>query len=138
MPASPFYQRIRAQVLQLTQAVPKGRLCTYQSMGRHLDVMPRHVAYILSRLNDHEKVLVPWHRVVTADGRLGARNQHPDGRTQADLLLSEGITVCEGRIPSPFLEVFIEAEHLPSGLPKQTRPDDAPRSTPKRSQPRQR
>jgi hypothetical protein len=44
----------REHVLQLTASVPAGRLCIDQSMGAYLDVMPRHVAYILSRLEDDE------------------------------------------------------------------------------------
>ncbi|MGB5135915.1 MAG: MGMT family protein [Prochlorococcaceae cyanobacterium] len=137
MPTSPFFARIRKHVLQLTAAVPAGRICTFQSMGEHLDVMPRHVAYILSQLEDHEKFVYPWHRVVSRDASLGSPKQNPDGKTQTELLQAEGIQVSGNRVESNFEHVFISAEQLPSGLPPQTRPSDASlpkshRSTPLR------
>jgi methylated-DNA-protein-cysteine methyltransferase-like protein len=126
VPRSPFFLRIRAQVLQLTKAVPKGRVCTYASMGAHLDVMPRHVAYVLSQLEDDEKLRYLWHRVVAGDGSLGVPKTAPDGTTQAELLRAEGIRVTDNAIASGFDRSFIDAADLPSGLPKQVRPADAP------------
>ena len=64
MATSPFFIRIREHLLQLTASLPEGRVCSFQSIGEHLDVMPRHVAYILSTLEDAEKLVYPWHRVV--------------------------------------------------------------------------
>jgi methylated-DNA-protein-cysteine methyltransferase-like protein len=124
--ASPFFTRIREHVLQLTAAVPEGKICTFQSMGEHLDVMPRHVAYILSQLEDNEKFFYPWHRVVSGDGSLGSPKKNPDGTSQAELLRAEGLLVSGNRVASSFSLVFVSAEQLPSSLPKQTRPPDAP------------
>lgn len=126
MAGSPFFARIREQVLQLTAAIPEGRVCTYQSIGAYLDVMPRHVAYILSQLPDHEKLVYPWHRVVSGDARLGVPKRHPDGRLQADLLRDEGLLLSGNRIAAGFERVFVAAADLPSGLPPQQRPADAP------------
>lgn len=126
MPNSPFFARIRSQVLQLTDAIPIGRVCTYQSIGAHLDVEPRHVAYILARLEHHEKRVHPWHRVVGVGGALGTPKRHPDGRSQADLLADEGLHVRADRIEHGFERAFVAAERLPSGLPRQVRPPDAP------------
>lgn len=95
-------------------------------MGAHLDVMPRHVAYILSQLEDEEKLLYPWHRVVAGDGSLGVPKTGPDGTTQADLLRAEGVQVSHNAIAPGFEARFIEAADLRSGLPKQVRPADAP------------
>lgn len=126
MPASPFFARIREHVLQLTAAVPEGKVCTYQSMGEFLDVMPRHVAYILSQLGEAEKFVYPWHRVVGGDGSLGSPKKNPDGTTQAELLRQEGILVSGNKIESTFERVFVAAEALGSGLPRQQRPAEAP------------
>lgn len=126
MAKSPFFARIRAQVLQLTASVPSGKVCTHQSMGEYLDVMPRHVAYILSQLEDHEKVVYPWHRVVSSDASLGTPKQNPDGASQADLLRAEGLLVSGNQVVSTFAHVFVAAEHLRSGLERQKRPDNAP------------
>lgn len=130
---SAFFARIKMQVLQLTSAVPAGKVCTYQSMGKHLDVMPRHVAYILSQLEPHEKLEYPWHRVVSADMSLGAPKQNPDGTTQADLLRNEGLLISGNKVISSVERVLIDAANLPSGLAKQKRPKDAPAAKPRRT-----
>lgn len=126
MPNSPFFARIRAQVLQLTESIPEGKICTYQSMGEYLDVMPRHVAYILSQLEDHEKYVYPWHRVVSSDASLGTPKKNPDGMSQAELLRDEGLLVSANKLSSSFEQVFVAAERLSSGLPRQKRPENAP------------
>lgn len=136
MPKSPSFARIREQVLQLTSAIPFGRLCTYQSMGEYLDVVPRHVAYILSQLEDNEKMVYPWHRIVGVDQSLGTLKRNPDGKTQADLLGEEEVLVSKNRVESAFDRIFIAAEQLPSGLSRQARPPDAPVSKQSRSRPR--
>jgi methylated-DNA-protein-cysteine methyltransferase-like protein len=139
MPTSPFYARIKAQVLQLTAAVPAGRVCTFQSMGEYLDVMPRQVAYLLSQLDAEEQQRVPWYRVVAADGTLGTPKQARDGTTQAELLRAEGVQVRGNRVEPDFAARCITAEQLPSGLAQQTRPADAPVPTSRRkSSPRPR
>lgn len=95
-------------------------------MGEYLDVMPRHVAYILGRLEDNEKFVYPWHRVVSADGSLGAPRKNPDGTPQAALLRAEGLLINGNRVEPGFQHAFMPAEQLPSGLPRQKRPADAP------------
>ena len=132
MAPSPFFARIKAHVLQLTAAVPEGKICTYQSMGEYLDVMPRHVAYILSQLEDHNKLVYPWYRVVSGNASLGKPKYNPDGTSQAELLRAEGLLVNGNKVVSAIEQVFVSAEDLPSGLPRQRRPDNAP--VPKSSQ----
>ncbi len=134
MASSPYFARIRKHVLQLIAAVPAGRLCTFQSIGEYLDVMPRHVAYILSQLEDTEKLAYPWFRVVGEDATLGAPKMSPDGKSQADLLSAEGIVVRANRIVSDFDRLRLSAEDLESGLARQKRPADAP--VPKARRPR--
>ncbi len=135
MAASLFFARIREHVLQLTAAVPEGKVCTFQSIGEYLDVMPRHVAHILSKLEDNEKFVYPWHRVVSGDTSLGTPKKNPDGKSQAELLRDEGIVVSNNKVLSSFEQVFIAAEQLPSGLARQKRPADAP--VPKQSRSKQ-
>jgi 6-O-methylguanine DNA methyltransferase, DNA binding domain len=98
-------------------------------MGEYLDVMPRNVAYILSRLADSEKVVYPWHRVVSGDGSLGTQRKNPDGTSQAELLRAEGVLVSGNKLGPNFDQAFIAAEELPSGLARQKRPPDRPVST---------
>ena len=62
--------RIRAEVIPLVAAIPKGRFTTYGSLARHLGVNPRLVAAVLARLDEREAEILPWHRVVAAEGRI--------------------------------------------------------------------
>jgi methylated-DNA-protein-cysteine methyltransferase related protein len=138
MPASPVFARIKAQVLQLTSAIPAGKVCTFQSIGKHLDVVPRHVAYVLSQLEDSEKRTFAWHRVLSSDGSLGTPKTGADGRAQAELLRDEGLLISNNRIEPDMSRVFIAASALDSGLPKQTRPANAPSPTPASKRPKPR
>ena len=74
----------------MVERVPRGRVTTYAEVGDELQVAPRHVAYLLSRLTPHERDHLPWHRVVPSDGRLpsGAR-----GEEQRSLLAVDGVLV---------------------------------------------
>jgi methylated-DNA-protein-cysteine methyltransferase related protein len=132
--ASPFFARVKADVLRIVAAVPAGRVVTFADVGAHLDVMPRHVAYILSTLTEIEAATLPWHRAVAADGRLGVPKSGADGTPQRALLAAEGIAFDpDGRI-TDFVARQIEVAALPHGVAKQTRPADAPvaRSRPAR------
>jgi methylated-DNA-protein-cysteine methyltransferase related protein len=130
MAKSAAFARIKAQVLDIVATIPISRLSTYQSIGEHLAVMPRHVAYILSQLPPTEKMIYPWHRVVSGDGSLGVAKLDPLGRCQADLLREEGIVITDNRVGSALPLLFISAAELPSGVSKQTRPADVPPAQP--------
>ncbi|GAB4212620.1 MAG: hypothetical protein OHK0012_07220 [Synechococcales cyanobacterium] len=88
---SPAFQEIRASVLAITAAIPPGRLCTFAAMGKHLNVMARHVAYILATLTPAEQVQIPWHRVVSEPGVIRPGSNPDRIRDQVLLLTDEGI-----------------------------------------------
>ena len=98
MPANPSrYQAIYSVV----QSIPAGRVATYGQVAR-LAGMPgraRLVGYALSALKD--RMPVPWHRVVNAQGRISCRSCGGPGDTEQRLRLeSEGVCFDEhGRIP---------------------------------------
>ena len=92
MPKSDAFIRIKADVLAVVRDIPRGRVCTYARIGRHLDVMARHVAYILATLADDERAGVPWHRVVAESGALNA-TRNGRGSEQLARLLAEGVEV---------------------------------------------
>jgi methylated-DNA-protein-cysteine methyltransferase related protein len=131
MAQSPAFARIKAQVLEIVATIPPSKISTYQSIGEHLAVMPRHVAYILSQLPPNEKMVYPWHRVVSGDGTLGVAKKGPDGKTQAEMLRDEGILVSQNSIATEMTRVLVLAQELPSGIGKQTRPADAPVGKPR-------
>jgi methylated-DNA-protein-cysteine methyltransferase related protein len=122
MPKSPFFIRIKSDILKIVAAIPKGKVCSHSSIGEHLDIVPRHVAYILSTLEPMEKIHYPWHRVVGGDGKLGKLKLSERGETQSELLSGEGVLVVGNSIESSFDKLFMPAEKLKSGVSKQLRP----------------
>ena len=126
MTASPFFARIKGDVLRIVASVPAGRVVTFADVGAHLDVAPRHVAYILAMLDPIEAATLPWHRAVTADGELGTPKAGPDGATQRALLAAEGAALDpQGRI-TDFIARRMAVGTLAHGVPVQQRPADAP------------
>ncbi|MBD2718732.1 MGMT family protein [Synechococcus sp. FACHB-909] len=121
MAKSEAFARIKDQVLRIVATIPESKITTYQSIGEHLAVMPRHVAYILSQLDDSTKLDVPWFRVVSADGSLGVPKRDPNGDTQAQLLQREGIGVVGHAVATPLEAVFLPAAALSHGIPRQVR-----------------
>ncbi|MCH8543333.1 MAG: MGMT family protein [Alcanivorax sp.] len=79
-------------VYLIVASIPPGRVCAYGQVAalagypRHA----RHVGKLMARLPADSTL--PWHRVIRADGRL------PVGARQAQLLLSEQVTVTTGRV----------------------------------------
>jgi methylated-DNA-protein-cysteine methyltransferase related protein len=126
MAGSPFYARIKADVLKIVSAIPRGKVCTFSSIGKHLDVVPRHVAYILSTLEPLEKIQYPWQRVVGNEGNLGKLKSSETGESQSKLLAKDGIVVSDNSIAASFAKNFVACELLDSGVKKQTRPLEAP------------
>jgi len=112
---SPHYARIRADVLAIAAHVPRGALVSFAAVGAHLDVMPRHVAYILAMLDGPDRDRLPWHRLVPRDGRVAKA-------AQRDLLEAEGFAFHEdGRIAG-FPAQLVDVDRLKHGVPAQRRP----------------
>src|SRR5690242_4806224 len=96
---SPFFARIKRDVLAIVAAVPRGGLVTFRDIAGHLDISARQAAYILSMLDPIEAATVPWHRAVPEDGTLRTPKHDPNGVAQRTLLAAEGVTVApDGRI----------------------------------------
>jgi methylated-DNA-protein-cysteine methyltransferase related protein len=126
MAGSPFFARIKGDVLTIMRAVPQGRLVTFQDVGRHLDVMPRHVAYILAQLGGDEQAMTPWFRAVAENGVVAARKTNDFGISQRELLAAEGHLIApDGRILD-LGHKLIAIALLDSGVAAQKRPADAP------------
>lgn len=104
MPKSAAFIRIKADVLGIARDVPRGRVCTYMAIGRHLDVMARHVAYILATLTDDERSGVPWHRIVAESGALN-RTKHGRGAEQRARLEAEGVAFTAGGVVADLITV---------------------------------
>ncbi|WP_162658800.1 MGMT family protein [Tuwongella immobilis] len=85
------YDRIKRDVLAIVRDIPAGKVTTYAAIGAALDVMPRHVAYLLAMLTDLEQDDLPWYRVVGLAGKLSTTNPIRAGKQRA-FLEAEGIS----------------------------------------------
>lgn len=116
MPRSDAFARIKADILAIIRSVPEGSVVTFSAIGAHLDVMPRHAAYILATLAGGEDEAFPWHRAVGADGALLSG---PRGARQAVLLAAEGHAITRGKLEG--LAAIVPVAALGHGVTKQTR-----------------
>ena len=80
-----------------------------------MTVVPRHVAYILSRLEPQEQDQVPWYRVVGESGKLGKNKLNFWGQSQAELLEAESVLVGKG-VVMEFERFFISVAALNCGV----------------------
>jgi methylated-DNA-protein-cysteine methyltransferase related protein len=125
MPKSAAFVRIKADVLAITRAIPAGRVTSFRAIGYHLDVVPRHVAYILATLTDAEQAQTPWHRVVSDTGALDRPKHDGSGQSQAELLAAEGVRLDQAlRIVDMDLLFFAISEES-TGVAAGTRPNAA-------------
>ena len=92
-PKSKAFARIRAEVIRLVGLIPSGKFTTYGSIAVHMNVMARHVAFVMSRLTEEESKKLPWHRVVSADARISPNMQPSIAKLQRERLRSEGMKI---------------------------------------------
>ncbi|SFZ82303.1 methylated-DNA-protein-cysteine methyltransferase related protein [Devosia enhydra] len=123
--ASPFFARIKSDLLQIVRSVPPGAVITYADLAGHLDISARQAAYILATLTPIEAETIPWHRVLASDGTLGASRKGKRGDAQRERLRREGHGFL-GENLLDFEALCRRVAELPHGLPPQTRPPDAP------------
>lgn len=90
---SPAFQRIRAEVVRLVGTIPPGKFSTYGAIAVHMNVAPRHVAFIMARLTAEESRRLPWHRVVGAEARISPNMDAKLAREQRRRLQAEGLKV---------------------------------------------
>jgi methylated-DNA-protein-cysteine methyltransferase related protein len=117
---SAAFIRIKNQVLIMTSHIPAGYVSTYRSLGEHINVMPRHVAYILTMLSVEEKDRIPWYRVVSDSGAISAPKTSK-ALEQIEKLTAEGIEIDRSKQISDFNLVFIAAANLGSGIDLQSK-----------------
>lgn len=122
MAKSEAFARIKRDVLAMTAAVPAGRVSTYHAMGEHIDVMPRHVAYLLATLKGGDRETIPWHRVVAKEGMISTSNK-AKAVEQAERLMAEGVLFHDPRTIANFEQAFVAPEDLDCDVPRQTRPN---------------
>lgn len=101
-PKSKAFARIRAEVIRLVGLIPPGKFTTYGSIAVHMNVMARHVAFVMSSLTKEEAARLPWHRVVSRDARISPNIDPTIAKLQRMRLRGEGMNVnAEGFIQNP-------------------------------------
>ena len=118
--SSPYFLRIRRDVVKIISSVPSGKVITFSDIGNYLDVVPRHVAYILAAIaRDQTAQEIPWHRATSQTGRLTRQPLH---ERQAVLLKAEGLRFGSNGGVIDFAEVIVQVVDLKHGLSPQKRP----------------
>ncbi len=92
-PKSKAFARIRAEVIRLVGLIPPGKFTTYGSIAIHMNVMARHVAFVMSRLTEEESASLPWHRVVARDARISPNMPPTTASLQRRRLRAEGMKI---------------------------------------------
>ena len=101
-PKSKAFARIRTEVIRLVGLIPTGKFTTYGSIAIHMNVMARHVAFVMSSLTERESAELPWHRVVSADARLSPNMDAALSKVQRRRLKGEGLKInAAGYIQNP-------------------------------------
>ena len=78
--------------------IPRGRVASYGQIAEIAGIPrgARQVGYALRHLPDEHDV--PWHRVITASGRIAFDKDSRPHVEQRDRLLEEGVAVVSGRV----------------------------------------
>jgi len=87
---TPFQERVYA----ICRKIPKGKTMTYGEIARILKSSPRAVGQALKR-NPYAPI-VPCHRVIHTNGRIGGYNGVQDSKKKIRLLKREGIIINSG------------------------------------------
>lgn len=83
----------------LLMLIPMGKVVSYGNLAKILSLHPRKVAYLLK--TNENPFIVPCHRVVANDGKLGGYSIGGQSMKKR-LLMLEGIVLERGRVPKRF------------------------------------
>jgi len=114
MSGSQAFARIKKEILHIVSQVPKGWVTTNGDIGRALSVHARHVAYILTTLDDLDRETVPWWRVVAEGGAVG-RHKRRDAQMLA--LRGDGVPLSGVGVVQDFSARRIPSLQAPPAAP---------------------
>lgn len=87
--------RFQEKVWKIISEVPKGRVTTYKKIAERLGTKSYRAVGSACNKNPHAPI-VPCHRVVNSDGRLGGYAYGTYKKTE--ILQKEGVKIVRGRI----------------------------------------
>lgn len=104
---SDFYDK----VYDIVRIIPKGKVCTYGIIAKHLGSpqASRMVGYAMNNAHNQE-IYVPAHRVVNRNGILTGKHHFPGGKLMQELLENEGLSIENDKILN-FKEHLWEPHH---------------------------
>ena len=97
----PKSDKQQALLIQLA-AIPRGSVTSYGQLAKAagLGNAARWVAQQLKKLPDDTQL--PWHRVISASGRISLPSETSAGQEQRRRLTKEGIAIINDRVDSRF------------------------------------
>ena len=88
------------RVYKVTSQIPKGKVATYKVVAKKVGVNScQAIGQALKR--NPRAPIVPCHRVVASDGKIGGFDGHRTGKRiddKVNLLASEGVIIQEGKV----------------------------------------
>jgi len=98
MPAKPSDELAR-MILNVIALIPQGKVASYGQLAQ-LAGLPRHARLVGRVLREMDEVSdLPWHRVVSSQGKISVQKLDEQGMNiQASKLLEEGVAVIKGKI----------------------------------------
>ena len=89
---------LRQRILTIVKEIPKGCVATYGQVAK-LAGLPGYARVVGQALNKlPSDTQLPWHRVISASGRMSLSEDSDSFLEQKEKLLSDGITIQETRI----------------------------------------
>ncbi|UXD21939.1 methylated-DNA-protein-cysteine methyltransferase [Ignicoccus pacificus DSM 13166] len=87
--------------------IPRGKVTTYKSLANILKTSPRAVGKLLN--SNEELVVIPCHRVVMSNGKIGGYKLGESFKRK--LLVLEGVHFCGNRVcKEDIIDLFLELE----------------------------
>lgn len=86
------------KAIEMVKRIPRGEVTSYGQIAILISGSirgARAVGYALAALNEEESKIVPWWRVVNAQGRISASHAHMGAIRQRALLEAEGVVFNE-------------------------------------------
>jgi len=77
------------KVYYLVSTIPKGKITTYGTISKIINLDPRVVGYALHANKDSKNI--PCHRVINSKGKISSGYAFGGSDTQKEMLMNEGI-----------------------------------------------
>ena len=98
-----------ARILAAVRANPRGQVAAYGEVARRAG-LPGRARLAAKVLSHNEDPVLPWHRVLRADGRIAFPEGSEGHLEQSQRLRAEGVQVSNGRVRMPRATPDLDAE----------------------------